>query len=88
MLERGVSSRVTLIDAGCCGMAGAFGFARDHYDLSIAIGENALFPAVRAEPEATVAAPGTSCRHQIRDALGRRARHPIELFAQAMGVVS
>jgi FAD/FMN-containing dehydrogenase/Fe-S oxidoreductase len=75
---------VGAIEAGCCGMAGAFGFARDHYDLSMRIGELALFPAVRDAPDAVIAAPGTSCRHQVHDALGRTARHPIELVAAAL----
>jgi hypothetical protein len=63
-------------------MAGSFGYTRDHYDLSIRIAELALFPAIRAAPDAVVAAAGTSCRHQIRDGLGRAAVHPIELVAR------
>jgi FAD/FMN-containing dehydrogenase/Fe-S oxidoreductase len=83
VLRPAVAGPVEPIDAGCCGMAGAFGFTRDHFDLSMRIGELALFPAVRAQPEALIVAPGTSCRHQLRDALGREARHPVELLAEA-----
>jgi len=70
---------VQAIEAGCCGMAGAFGYTRSHYELSQQVAELALFPALRSAPDAVVAAPGTSCRHQIRDGLVRVARHPVEL---------
>jgi FAD/FMN-containing dehydrogenase/Fe-S oxidoreductase len=71
---------VRVLDSGCCGMAGSFGYTADHYDLSMRIGELVLLPAVRAAPpDACVVAPGTSCRHQIHDGAGRRAIHPIEL---------
>jgi FAD/FMN-containing dehydrogenase/Fe-S oxidoreductase len=83
VLRRAFAAKVEPIDAGCCGMAGAFGFTRMHYDVSMAVGELALFPAVRRHPEAMIAAPGTSCRHQLLDALGCAARHPIELLAEA-----
>jgi Fe-S oxidoreductase len=73
---------VTVLDSGCCGMAGAFGFERRHYDLSVAIANLELLPALAAAPQACVAAPGTSCRHQIRDLAGRRALHPVELLAE------
>jgi Fe-S oxidoreductase len=82
LLGRAVGPEVELIDSTCCGMAGSFGYTRDHYDLSIRIAELALFPAIRAAPDAVVAAAGTSCRHQIRDGLGRAAVHPIELVAR------
>jgi FAD/FMN-containing dehydrogenase/Fe-S oxidoreductase len=73
---------VTPLDTGCCGMAGSFGFEKEHYDLSVAIANLELLPALRAEPDAMVVAPGTSCRHQIKDlADGRRAFHPLEVFA-------
>jgi FAD/FMN-containing dehydrogenase/Fe-S oxidoreductase len=75
---------VTALDAGCCGMAGSFGFEKEHYDLSVAIAGLELLPALKAEPEATVVAPGTSCRHQIRDLAGRRALHPLEVLASAL----
>jgi Fe-S oxidoreductase len=75
---------VTLLDTGCCGMAGSFGFEAEHYDLSVAIAGLDLLPALAAEPEATVVAPGTSCRHQIRDLDGRRALHPLEVLAERL----
>jgi FAD/FMN-containing dehydrogenase/Fe-S oxidoreductase len=76
--------RVRTLDAGCCGMAGSFGYAAHRYELSMRIGERALFPAVRATPSAaTLVAPGTSCRHQIHDGTGRRALHPVEVLAAA-----
>jgi len=74
---------VTVVDAeaGCCGMAGSFGYGRDHYEVSKAIGERRLFPAVRARGEGTiVVAAGTSCRHQIHDFTGAEAVHPAMLL--------
>ena len=76
--------QLTVLDSGCCGMAGSFGYTTDRYDLSMKVGELALFPAVRASPEAIIAAPGTSCRHQLRDALAVHALHPIELIARQL----
>ena len=73
-------TEVQLIDSGCCGMAGSFGY--EHYELSMAIGERVLFKAVRAAAEAAVIAPGFSCRHQIEHGTGRRAQHPVELLAE------
>ncbi len=70
--------------AGCCGMAGAFGYQRDHYDLSVAVGSR-LAAVVKASEPATVVAPGSSCRAQIRHLTGRVARHPAELLAEAAG---
>ena len=75
---------VTVLDTGCCGMAGSFGFEKEHYDLSVAIAELALLPALTAEPEALVVAPGTSCRHQIKDLAGRRALHPLEVVESCL----
>ena len=74
---------VTVLDAGCCGMAGAFGYEKEHYDLSVKIANLALVPAVNANPSAEVVATGTSCRHQLRDLTGRAAKHPLELLAGA-----
>ena len=74
---------VTVVDAeaGCCGMAGSFGYGRDHYEVSKAIGERRLFPAVRARDANTVVvAAGTSCRHQIHDFTGAEAVHPAVLL--------
>jgi FAD/FMN-containing dehydrogenase/Fe-S oxidoreductase len=76
---------VTEVDAGCCGMAGAFGFEREHYELSVRIGERRLGPAVRATPpDHEVVAPGISCRQQIEHLTGRRARHPAEALWRAL----
>ena len=76
---------VELIPSGCCGMAGSFGYEKEHYDLSMRIGELVLFPAVRDTPEEVrIAAPGTSCRHQIHDGTGREASHPLELLHEAL----
>jgi len=73
------------VDAGCCGMAGSFGFEREHYDLSMAVGERRLLPAVRRLPEdAAVVAMGVSCRQQIAHGTGRRALHLVELLAGAL----
>ena len=76
---------VEVIPSGCCGMAGSFGYEREHFDVSMQIGELVLFPAVRATPTTTiVAAPGTSCRHQIKDGTGREALHPVEILHAAL----
>jgi len=71
------------VAAGCCGMAGHFGYEQEHYAVSLQIAEMALFPALRkAGPDTWIVATGTGCRHQIRDGLGMRAYHPVELFAR------
>lgn len=76
---------VEVIPSGCCGMAGSFGYEQEHYNVSMQIGELVLFPAVRkADSESVIAAPGTSCRHQIADGTGRKALHPIEILWDAM----
>jgi FAD/FMN-containing dehydrogenase/Fe-S oxidoreductase len=72
---------VSVLDTGCCGMAGSFGFERDHFDLSAKIAGLSLLPALAKAPDAVAVAPGTSCRHQIHDLAGRRALHPLELLA-------
>jgi FAD/FMN-containing dehydrogenase/Fe-S oxidoreductase len=77
--------QVTEIPSGCCGMAGSFGYEREHYALSVQIGELSLFPHVRAAPDdALIVAAGTSCRHQIRDITGREALHPIQALDLAL----
>lgn len=69
------------VDSGCCGMAGSFGYEREHDALARQIGERALLPAVRAaDPTTTIVAMGTSCRQQILDGTGRRAQHPAEVL--------
>jgi len=78
------ADRVDVLDTGCCGMAGSFGYTREHYDLSMIIAEQTLLPAVRENPSAEIAAPGTSCRHQIHDGAGCVAKHPVELIADVI----
>jgi len=78
-------NEVHLIPSGCCGMAGSFGYEREHFDVSMKIGELVLLPLVRKQPtEVLIAAPGTSCRHQIKDGTGRRALHPVEILWEAL----
>ncbi|MBB4905340.1 FAD-binding and (Fe-S)-binding domain-containing protein [Actinophytocola algeriensis] len=85
LLRRIPGAVVEEVDAGCCGMAGSFGFEAEHYETSMAVGEDRLFPAVRAEPEDTViAATGVSCRQQIGHGTARRAHHPVELVLAAV----
>ncbi len=77
--------KVETIPSGCCGMAGSFGYEKEHYDLSMQIGELVLLPTVRKQSEDTIiAAPGTSCRHQIKDGTGRKAVHPVEVLYDAL----
>ena len=76
---------VTLMPTGCCGMAGSFGYEKEHYDLSMKIGGLKLFKAVRsADKETLIVANGTSCRHQIKDGTQKKALHPIEVLAMAL----
>lgn len=78
-------NEVHMIPSGCCGMAGSFGYEKEHYELSMQIGELVLFPTVRKQPEnVIIAAAGTSCRHQIKDGTGRRALHPVEILWQGL----
>lgn len=78
---------VKVIDSGCCGMAGAFGYESEHFEISMKVGEQVLFPAIRsASPDWLVAAPGTSCRTQIFDGTNRTAEHPIVLAARSLGL--
>ncbi|PXY22295.1 FAD-binding and (Fe-S)-binding domain-containing protein [Prauserella muralis] len=80
LLRRIPGAEVAELDAGCCGMAGSFGFEAEHYALSMTVGQDRLFPAVRAEPASTVvAATGVSCRQQIAHGTTRQALHPLEL---------
>ena len=75
----------TIIPSGCCGMAGSFGYEKEHYELSMQIGELKLFPSVRKTSENTIiAANGTSCRHQIEDGTQRKALHPVTILRQAL----
>jgi len=77
--------QVEVIPSGCCGMAGSFGYEDEHYAVSMNVGELVLLPTVRTAPDGViVAAPGTSCRHQIKDGTGRRAYHPVEILWDAL----
>jgi len=85
MLSIPSNYRIEEIPSGCCGMAGSFGYEKEHYELSMKIGEMVLFPAVRSAPEdAVIAAPGTSCRSQILEGTGRKAMHPAEIMYDAL----
>ncbi len=85
MLSLPVNYNVEEIKSGCCGMAGSFGFEKEHYDLSMKIGEMILFPEIRkTDKSVIIAAPGTSCRHQIKDGTGRRSLHPVEILFEAI----
>lgn len=76
---------VEVIPSGCCGMAGAFGYDKKNYELSMAIGEQVLFPSVRTALDDTIiSAPGTSCRHQILDGTGRQPLHPVQILMNAL----
>ena len=82
LLGRIFGDRLTALDSGCCGMAGSFGYATHRYDLSMRIGEQSLFPAIRKAADSVVVASGTSCRQQIRDGTNAQPLHPIELLAK------
>lgn len=85
MLGYPLGYQVQEIPSGCCGMAGSFGFEKEHYDLSMKVGELVLFPEVRkTNSSTTIAAVGTSCRHQIMDGTGRQSLHPIEIIWDAL----
>ena len=85
LLQRIPGASVDELDAGCCGMAGSFGFESEHYELSMQIGALRLFPSLAAEdPDVLVAATGVSCRQQIAHGTPRRAQHPVELVRAAV----
>ena len=77
-------TEVTVVDSGCCGMAGQFGYEKGHYEASMKMGERRLFPAVREAGESVVIAPGTSCREQILGGTRRRAQHPAVYLASRL----
>ncbi len=86
ILKRILGSRLTVLPSGCCGMAGAFGYTQERYDLSMKIARQSVFTLLEnTNPTATILAPGTSCRHQIRDGADRSAVHPVELLARLLG---
>jgi FAD/FMN-containing dehydrogenase/Fe-S oxidoreductase len=85
MLSIPENYNVSEIPSGCCGMAGSFGYEKEHYELSNKIGNLVLFPEIRnSGTEVEIAAPGTSCRHHIKDGTGRIARHPVEILFEAL----
>ncbi|HJP77638.1 MAG TPA: FAD-linked oxidase C-terminal domain-containing protein [Pseudonocardiaceae bacterium] len=85
LLRRIPGVTVTELDAGCCGMAGSFGFEAEHYEMSMAVGNDRLFPAINAEDADTIiVATGVSCRQQIRHGTARTSWHPVRLLAEAL----
>ncbi len=77
----------TIINAGCCGMAGSFGYEKEHYEISMRIGGQRLFPAInKCAPEVLISANGTSCRHQIKDGTQKQALHPVTILRQALRI--
>jgi Fe-S oxidoreductase len=81
LLSKIPTSTIAELDAGCCGMAGSFGYAKEHFDVSVTIANRKLLPAVKAmKPGEVLVAPGTSCRHQVADLSGTRAIHPAVLL--------
>lgn len=85
MLNLPINYTPTIIPSGCCGMAGSFGYEEEHYELSMQVGEQTLFPAVRkAADDTIIAASGTSCRHQIKDGTEREALHPVTILRRAL----
>lgn len=85
MLNLPENYSVSIISSGCCGMAGSFGYEKEHYEVSMQIGELKLFPSIRkADTDCIIAANGTSCRHQIHDGTQRQALHPISIWKDAL----
>ena len=76
---------VEVLNTGCCGMSGSFGYEKDKYEMSMKVGELVLFPAIRKkEAETLIAATGTSCRHQIKDGTQEKSLHPVEILFDAL----
>ncbi|MFN0292062.1 FAD-binding and (Fe-S)-binding domain-containing protein [Pedobacter helvus] len=85
ILSMPTNYKVEMIPSGCCGMAGSFGYEKEHYEVSMQVGELVLLPAVRnAATDTVIAAAGTSCRHQIKDGTERVAKHPVEILWEAL----
>ena len=85
MLNIPTNYKPTIIPSGCCGMAGSFGYEKEHYDISMKVGEQTLFPAIRkASVDVIISANGTSCRHQIKDGTQRAAFHPVTILKEAL----
>lgn len=87
MLNIPSNAKVTIYNSGCCGMAGSFGYEKEHYKISMQMGEDTLFPKIRNTAETTaIAAAGTSCRHQIYDGTKRVAQHPVSILRSYLKV--
>lgn len=84
MLRMVPDLRVNLLDSGCCGMAGSFGYELGHYDLSVALANRVLLPAAQSRPDSIVLAPGFSCRSQLHDLGNTVALHPVEFLARQL----
>tara|TARA_R110002073_G_scaffold4213_4_gene28061 strand:- start:21548 stop:24490 length:2943 start_codon:yes stop_codon:yes gene_type:complete len=85
MLNLPKNYTVSILNTGCCGMAGSFGYEKEHYELSMQVGEDTLFPKIRnLENDTLIAAPGTSCRHQVFDGTKRIAEHPVSILKNAL----
>jgi Fe-S oxidoreductase len=85
MLNLPINNTVTIYNSGCCGMAGSFGYEEEHYEISMQMGEDTLFPKIRAtDSNVAIAAAGTSCRHQIFDGTTREAQHPVTILKSCL----
>ncbi len=85
MMNLPTNFNVSIYTSGCCGMAGSFGYEKEHYDISMQVGEDTLFPKIRkTKKETKIVAAGTSCRHQILDGTGRKSEHPISILKQVL----
>ena len=77
------NAEIEVVDSGCCGMAGSFGFEKEHYEISMAMGRRKLFRAVESRNDDwQIVAPGVSCRQQIEHGTARKAKHPVEVLAE------
>lgn len=85
MLSIPKNNSVTIYNSGCCGMAGSFGYEKEHYEISMQMGEDTLFPKIRnTESHVAISAAGTSCRHQIFDGTNRKAQHPVTILKSCL----
>jgi len=85
MLSIPKNYKITILNSGCCGMAGSFGYEKEHYKISVQVGEDTLFPKIRnTEISTIIATSGTSCRHQIKDGTNRNSKHPITILKEAL----
>jgi len=85
MLNIPINYKPTILNTGCCGMAGSFGYEKEHYTISMQVGEDTLFPKVRNLTETVeISASGTSCRHQIKDGTKRTSKHPVSILREAL----